>query len=719
MAPRQALRAQCRSAVASGASVSSARAASIAALKRRRARKAGRRRGEGRASANASGAIGCASGGAGDSAPKPSSRRVRHERPARDLAFARAIGARRERQRAAQHFNEQTRERQVGPIRPRAHMKQHDQPAPARLRRDERRIVGQRRPHARFFERSGLGQHLAAHVHVGGRRDAGERASRPGTARRRAASPTRARCRASASRGAGAPAARSSASLARRGPAKRTSRPPFSSQRSSAARSVGATRPASGRIERLRARIDQFADAAALQARVRLQRAVGVEQFREQRLARAAGIDQAHERPPRARRQQAHGAGALLADDAHARGARGDLRRQFDARRRGQGAAGETHLGRAERAALRGLRRDGADRRAIRRRGAPPRSRPAASPRRRRCARAVCAGRRAVTGPRRCSSAPSASAPSSLQAVGDPDDAIEIALRLRQSLRGVGAVGPPGLRFEPADRAPSRRPPSCASPGSRARAARRGQQQEHRRAARARLASTAAMAAVARVAPERRRGPAVVDHDQRAPARALSAALGARLGRANARISSAAASARNSTSHHGARSRLCSSVRKPASRRVGGNCARCGGGGVARISHHSAGSASSADQRPGRGEQERPKAQANRSETSAISMRQRRRCAVIGAMQQRRKAELGAECADGAAMRLQPLGVNLARRFGAADQRFAPAAGLAETACGRGTESLPPPDRRSSPARRVAPAAAAACSRARQVSTGA
>ena len=97
----------------------------------------------------------------------------------------------------------------------------------------------------------------------------------------------------------------SSASFASRGPAKRTSRPPFfepALQRGAIGRRDAAR---VGQDQRLRARIDQLADAAALQARIRLQRALGVEQFRKQRLARAAGIDQAHERPPRARRQQA------------------------------------------------------------------------------------------------------------------------------------------------------------------------------------------------------------------------------------------------------------------------------------------------------------------------------------------------------------------------------------------------------------------------------
>jgi hypothetical protein len=49
--------------------------------------------------------------------------------------------------------------------------------------------------------------------------------------------------------------------------------------------------------------LDQFADAAALQARIGLQCAVGVIEFRNERLAGAARIDQAHKRPPRSRRQ--------------------------------------------------------------------------------------------------------------------------------------------------------------------------------------------------------------------------------------------------------------------------------------------------------------------------------------------------------------------------------------------------------------------------------
>ena len=77
-----------------------------------------------------------------------------------------------------------------------------------------------------------------------------------------------------------------------------------------------------------------------------------------QRLACAAGINQTYKRPPRARRQQMHSARALLANNAHARRARGDLWRQIDAPRNCQRVALKIHFRRAERTAFRRLRRD-------------------------------------------------------------------------------------------------------------------------------------------------------------------------------------------------------------------------------------------------------------------------------------------------------------------------------------------------------------------------
>ena len=153
-----------------------------------------------------------ASGGAGDSAPKPSSRRCGAERPARDFAFASAIGARRKRKRPPQHFDEQTRKRQVRPIRPGADVKQHDQPAPARRAVTSGRVVGQRSPTlALRCSDAGSASTCRRTTHVARRREAGERGIHCGNApMRQRRLPGQRAAEASASRGAGAPAAESS-----------------------------------------------------------------------------------------------------------------------------------------------------------------------------------------------------------------------------------------------------------------------------------------------------------------------------------------------------------------------------------------------------------------------------------------------------------------------------------------------------------------------------
>ncbi len=146
---------------------------------------------------------------------------------------------------------------------------------------------------------------------------------------------------------------------------------------------------------------------------------------------------------------------------------------------------------------------------------------------------------------------------------------------------------------------------------------------------------------------------------------------------------------------------------------------RCGGGGVARMMPEQRRQRHQRQQRPGAPNRNGPMRQANRSDTSAISMASAGAALWSVRCKQRRKAKLRAERADGAPMRLQA-----ARHIPHARPRRARSASRAarparETACARETENLLPPDRRPSPARRSRRRTPAAAIRSRQVSTGA
>ena len=207
-------------------------------------------------------------------------------------------------------------------------------------------------------------------------------------------------------------------------------------------------------------------------------------------------------------------------------------------------------------------------------------------------ARAVRAGSRAVTGPRRCNCpakacAPGSSRPSLIQTMRS-NPPLTRARRAAASARS----GRHGFGSSRAMRALASAAVS-ASPGSRARVS--GAVKSRNTGTCARSAAAAAAKAAARVWLQNGAEvqPSSMTISVRPPG-GPEAALGAKLGRAKARIIKAAANARKITSHKGARSRLCSSVRRPSNRRVGGNSVRCGGGGLIRSSHHKAGSASNA-----------------------------------------------------------------------------------------------------------------------------
>ncbi len=126
---------------------------------------------------------------------------------------------------------------------------------------------------------------------------------------------------------------KSSASFARRGPAKRTSRPPSSSQRSQ--RGAIGRRDAAGvrQDQRLRARIDQLARArraaSSHTAAARDRRRT----IPKQRLPAPPGSTKPTNGRPAPAGSRRTAPALCFAHDAHPRRARRDLRRQFNPRR--------------------------------------------------------------------------------------------------------------------------------------------------------------------------------------------------------------------------------------------------------------------------------------------------------------------------------------------------------------------------------------------------
>ena len=131
---------------------------------------------------------GGAAGVAGGDRPGIVRRRPEHAEAVEDAgrrhhlasgAGAVAVGGRGragERNDALEHVDERAGHRQVRPARVGADMEQDDHALAARLRGDQRRAVGERRPGAIGERGVGLGQHLAVHGHVGRHRHVGERA---------------------------------------------------------------------------------------------------------------------------------------------------------------------------------------------------------------------------------------------------------------------------------------------------------------------------------------------------------------------------------------------------------------------------------------------------------------------------------------------------------------------------------------------------------------
>ena len=211
--------------------------------------------------------------------------------------------------------------------------------------------------------------------------------------------------------------------------------------------------------------------------------------------------------------------------------------------------------------------------------------------------------------------------------------------------RRVGAIGPPRLAAQAAAMRDSRiRARSALRPDrARARSARSAAKTPARRARSASADSSDRRRA--RVAPERRGGPAIVDHDQRAPAlRAcpprLAPSLGARTP-GSAAPPQACGTARATTARvRGSALRCASPCSKPRRRKL----LRAAAAAALRASATRAPAARcSAANAPRRAEQESAQSSREALRDERDQQRQRRRRAMIGAVEDARKAELGAD----------------------------------------------------------------------------